>query len=63
MKTYYKYSPAVANTIADSSALRAVTRVALTPIVALLVMPLWIKLALVSLAVAAAALIRRRVRA
>jgi hypothetical protein len=63
MKTYYKYSPAVANTIADSSALRAVTRVVLTPIVALLVTPLWIKLALVSLAVGAAALIRRRVRA
>jgi len=63
MKAYYKYSPGMANAIADSSLLRAVTRAVLTPIVALLVMPLWIKLALVSLAVAAVALIRRRVHA
>ena len=63
MKAYYRYSPAVANVIANSSVLRAITRAALTPVVALLVTPLWMKLALASIALAAVAFIRRRVRA
>ncbi len=59
MRAYYKYSPAVANVVATNSLLRALTRTVLTAIVT----PLWLKLALVTVAAGAVAFIRRRVTA
>ena len=59
MRSYYKYSPAVANVVASNSVLRALTRAVLTAIVT----PLWVKLALLTMAVGAVAFIRRRVTA
>jgi len=59
MRAYYKYSPAVADVVATNSLLRAFTRAVLTAIMT----PLWVKLALATMAAGAVAFIRRRVTA
>ena len=59
MRAYYTYSPAVANVVANNVALRAITRAVLTA----LLTPLWVKIALASMAAGAIAIIRKKVTA